>query len=94
MVKGGYARALVHGLMVVGLALPGSGGVARAEVTLFENLGTLHHRDHDQRQTSLKNFSIKGSGWSMPSITRRRLRPSPRPPVSIPMRPCPIGVWR
>ena len=43
MVKGGYARALVHGLMVVGLALPGSGGVARAEVTLFENLGTLHH---------------------------------------------------
>ena len=43
MVKGRYARALVHALMVAGLALPGSGGVARAEVTLFENLGTLHH---------------------------------------------------
>ena len=44
MVKGRYARALVHGLMVVGLALPGSGGVARGEVTLFENLGSLHRQ--------------------------------------------------
>jgi hypothetical protein len=44
MVQGRYARALVHGLMVAGLAWPVSGGVARAEVTLFENLGSLHHQ--------------------------------------------------
>jgi tetratricopeptide (TPR) repeat protein len=56
MVKGRYARALVHGLMVVGLALPGSGGVARAEVTLFENLGSLHHRDHDHLRPRSKIF--------------------------------------
>jgi hypothetical protein len=56
MVKGGYARALVHGLMVVGLALPGSGGVARAEVTLFENLGSLHHRDHYDSDLAQKFF--------------------------------------
>ena len=44
MVQGRYARALVHGLMVAGLAWPVSGGVARAEVTLFEKLGSLHHQ--------------------------------------------------
>ncbi len=43
MVKGRYARAVIHGVMVAAVALPLVVGSARAEVTLFENLGTLHH---------------------------------------------------
>ncbi len=44
MAKGRYAGAAIHGLMVAGLALlPLFGGPARAEVALFDNLGTWHH---------------------------------------------------
>lgn len=43
MIQGRYVSAVVYGLMLAGLALPVSGGVARAEVPLFENLGVLHH---------------------------------------------------
>ena len=43
MVQRRYARAVCRGLVIAGLALPVWGGVARAEVTLFENLGTWHH---------------------------------------------------
>ncbi len=34
---------VVYGLVLAGLALPVSGGIARSEVPLFDNLGTLHH---------------------------------------------------
>lgn len=43
MEKGPGVSVVLYGLMMAGLALPGSAGVARAEVPLFENLGVLHH---------------------------------------------------
>ncbi len=43
MVNGRYTRAVIQGLMVAGLVLADVTGSAHAEVTLFDNLGTLHH---------------------------------------------------
>lgn len=43
MVKRRYLQLLLFGLVWVGLASSVGEGRARAEVTLFDNLGTLHH---------------------------------------------------
>lgn len=43
MVKRRYLQLLLSGLVCVGLASSVGEGRARAEVTLFDNLGTLHH---------------------------------------------------
>ena len=43
MTKSRYARAVIYGVMVAGLAMPLSVGTVGAEATLFDNLGTLHH---------------------------------------------------
>ncbi len=43
MGKGPGVNVAVYGLMLAGLVLSASGGIARADVPLFENLGVLHH---------------------------------------------------
>jgi len=56
MAKNRYARALIHGLMVLGLALPVCDDAARAEVTLFDNLGTWHHAVTTKADLAQKYF--------------------------------------
>ncbi len=43
MVTERCARVVIQGVMLAGLLCPVGVGSARAETTLFENLGTLHH---------------------------------------------------
>jgi tetratricopeptide (TPR) repeat protein len=47
---------VVYGLVIASLALPASGGVARSEVPLFENLGVLHHEITTQSDLAQKYF--------------------------------------
>ncbi len=56
MAKKRYTRALIHGLMVLGLTLPVCGGAAGAEVTLFDNLGTWHHQITTKGDLAQKYF--------------------------------------
>lgn len=51
-----YARAVMHGLMVAGLAMPFSVGTVGAEATLFDNLGTLHHEITTTSERAQKFF--------------------------------------
>ncbi len=43
MANGTYARVVIHGMMVTGLAVLLSAGRVGAAVTLYDNLGTWHH---------------------------------------------------
>ncbi|MDP9132699.1 MAG: hypothetical protein M3M98_06135, partial [Nitrospirota bacterium] len=56
MTKSRYARAVIHGLMVAGLAMPLSIGTVGAEATLFDNLGTLHHEITTTSERAQKFF--------------------------------------
>jgi len=56
MVNGRYTRAVIQGLMVAGLVLADVTGAAHAEVTLFDNLGTLHHEITTTSERAQKFF--------------------------------------
>ena len=56
MVNGRYTRAVIQGLMVAGLVLADVTGSAHAEVTLFDNLGTLHHEITTTSERAQKFF--------------------------------------
>ena len=51
-----YVRGVVYGLVIAGLALPVSGGIARSEVPLFENLGVLQHKITTHSDLAQKYF--------------------------------------
>lgn len=56
MVRGQYAKVMLRGLLVAALALPVSAGLVRAEVTLFDNLGTWHHEITTASERAQKFF--------------------------------------
>ncbi|MBX3341387.1 MAG: hypothetical protein KF711_07340 [Nitrospira sp.] len=56
MKNAGYVRGVVFGLLIAGLALPVSGGIARSEVPLFENLGVLQHKITTHSDLAQKYF--------------------------------------
>lgn len=56
MVRGRYTKAVMRGLIAAGLALPVSAGLVRAEVTLFDNLGTWHHEITTASERAQKFF--------------------------------------
>ena len=56
MMTGGYAGAVMHGLRAVALGLTLSADGAGAEVTLFNNLGSLHHEITTSSEGAQKFF--------------------------------------
>ena len=56
MVRGRYTKAVMRGLIVAGLALPVPAGLVRAEVTLFDNIGTWHHEITTASERAQKFF--------------------------------------